>query len=556
MPAKRTIVGLDIGRAVVKAAWAESRGGVPRVVRTESLKLPPGVLDTRGVLLPWLEQQRIAQYPCVVGIPGDKAMFQPFMLPPGDPRSLDDAANMETVKFNEMASETMVYGFTPIELNPGEKRLLLAMARPSVLSQYLSLQKEAGLNIVDAVPTPAALFRALHTANGAAGEGVTLYLGLGHSATDLAIAGSQSGLLFARAFASGGQVFTDRLAREGRLAGAVAEAAKIERGSLLPDADTAPALRQAADQWLTEVESCLSVYRNLFRGRNTEIARVVLCGGAAALPGLAAYTAAKLGLQQVALASELKDRQGLQAPMTFATAAGLALCGLDPDGTHISLLPADMRDELMFRRQKPHWIGSAVIAALILAVSLAGGLYVYRRQSADLRGQKASLKRRQDLVTEIERIHARSSQILQMAAPVERMAKGGPALRRLISLVGEKKSARDRITLICDADSYFFDEDLAPVDTRTMGMRERKRREQMETSRMSNAGISNAVIRGYTRESSLTTVKQLITDLRAADFVANADLLSDDKLVGEQAMETNVWRRGRPFVIEVSLAPP
>jgi hypothetical protein len=87
-------------------------------------------------------------------------------------------------------------------------------------------------------------------------------------------------------------------------------------------------------------------------------------------------------------------------------------------------------------------------------------------------------------------------------------------------------------------------------------MRERKRREQLEGRRMAGAGITNAVIRGYTRRVSLETVKQLIDDLRGSGFVASADLLSDDKLVGGQTVDTNALRRGRAFVIEVRLSPP
>lgn len=551
MAAKKTTVGLDIGRYSVKAAWAESRGGPPVVTRTEHLRLPLGGVDAKNVIMPWIEGQKIASHPCIINLPGTQCMFQPFTLPPGDPRSLEDAAAMEAMKFNDIASETMTYGFTPIEINPGEKRLLMGMARPSVLDGVLSIAREPGLEIIDVVPTPVALFRVMRDT--AKTDNVAMFIDIGGSETNIAIGSDQKGLMLARAFASGGQLFTDALARESRVAGAQAENQKVREGSLLPDGMHADVLRSAADMWLSEVESCLSVYQSLFPGSNSNIGRIVVTGGASELPGLPEYIEAKLGTG-VTVAEAVKNATTIDDPANYAVASGLALSCFESTGEHISLLPAEIRDELMFKQKKPYWIASGVVAALIFGVSVAGGFRYGAKQSDHLREQKASLKRRQDLAIQIENLQKRTDMMLEMAAPVKTLLHSGPMIRDLLSLVAEKRATTDQILMISDADSYFYEEEWKEEEEeKTLGFRDRRRMEERNEQMNQREGIQRVLIKGLTRETSLSTVKQLITELKELDFVASADLLADDELVSVPGSTSEGRVSERSFVIDVSL---
>lgn len=549
MAAKRKIIGLDVGRHAVKLAWAERRGGTPHVTRTETLRLPPGTADVKSVVLPWLEQQKVAGSHCVIGIPGFQSMFQPFVLAPGDPRSLEDAAAMETVKFNEMASETMVYGFTPIALNEGEKRLLLAMARPTLLDHLLAWGRDAGVQLVDIVPTPVALSKSL---GGIADTETspTLILSIGHSSTDLAVVSPAAGLMFARAFASGGQVFTDRLARAQNMPAGQAENLKVTNGSLLPDTELAPTLKQAADAWLGEVEACLSVYRSLYTGRTGEIRKVLVTGGASKLPGLVPSVSARLDVPAEAVSEVHAGHAGMQDAGAFAVAAGLAFCGLESHEDHISLLPQDVRDELTFKRQKPFWIAAGLMAVLIFGASLVGGFRDFRKQAAQLQRYKADLKKRQELVQQIETLRHRNEQVHAAGRPLRTLIGAGPVMRRLIGVVAEQKAGRDRITMISDADSYFFEADWDEEKAEKLGMRERRRKAKRGEERVASKGIERVIVEGYTRDLGLARVKEMIHVLRSKPYVTRADLLSDDKLVGG----TQEWSSlGRLFVIDVSI---
>ena len=71
-------------------------------------------------------------------------------------------------------------------------------------------------------------------------------------------------------------------------------------------------------------------------------------------------------------------------------------------GGSVRLVPRAIRDEWMFRRQKPFWVAAGIAAGLILAVSLLGGWYDSARMERQLRDQRASLERRRNLVAQIE----------------------------------------------------------------------------------------------------------------------------------------------------------
>ncbi len=524
-----TAVGLDIGRYAARAVWMTWQAGQPRVVRAEALPLPLDSTDPGPVLRPWIEQTGLAKRGCALGLPGGESMFQPIPIAPGDPRSDEQAARIEVVKYNEMVQDEMVYGCVPVQAGEGDRRLLLAMARPGVTGRVLETARGLGLNVIDIVPTPVALFNALCPVREA--DGLCLYLGIGAQATDLAV-GLDDRLLFARSFAVGGRLFTDAVARERGVTAGRAQSEKEAEGDLRRQDDAVGArLRSVADLWLSELRSCLSVYRSLFPGAGFEPVRAVLAGGGARLAGLAGYASSQLGIP-FELPATCAGEPGGVAPAEFAVACGLALAALGRGGVRMSLLPPEVREDLLFRRDKPYWVAAGAAAGLILAVSLVGGYRDYRRKHAELREREASLERRQRLVGEIEGIRAQGDLLESLASPVARMLRTAPSVRSVLSLLAEARNEDDRITMVCDAASYFA------------ARREGGRRPARPGGRALWGGdeeggappaagpvLDRLMIQGYTRKPGLTTVKDLIARLKEAPFVASADLLSDDELV-------------------------
>ena len=532
MARKHTVVGLDIGSHAAKAAWGEQRGRSVVITRVESLRLPAGKENLDSVIQPWIEKLGIRRHPCVLGISAADTIFQPLFLAPEDPRSPEQAAVMEVLRFKEMASDPMIFAHSQININPGERRLLLAMARAAIIERALERARGWELEMLNVVPTPAALFEAaIATEEAAPPQQPAVYANIGASGTEIAIGSRDTGLLFARAFGAGGQMFTDAVSRSEQIPAVQAENRKLSEGAIGADSPLSSALAQVADTWIRELQSCLAVYRSLFPDRRAQPSRVLLTGGGAELRGMAERVSAALQLP----ASLLPPLPGLSTTPrygSFSAAAGLAIAGIRAESGSpvMSLLPEETRVELIFRRQKPYWISAGIAALLILAVSLAAGYLDFKRMEKHLRDQDEKLRRRQALMAEIDSIRAKNEIIAEMARPVRSVIDRAPAICEIISMAAGAASQQESFFLVADAETYFSQAPAQPSGP-VPGMRERRRAVQRPSEVLtSTSGIDRVIIEGYTRNTSLASVKNLITRLSEADFIQSADLLTDDRM--------------------------
>jgi hypothetical protein len=432
------------------------------------------------------------------------------------------------------------------------------MARPSVLDNLLALTGEIGLNVVDIVPTPLAQFSALQGSALKDNGAVALVVNVGSSATEVAV-GSSHGVMFARSFSIGGQMFTDALARARKISAGQAENLKVAQGRLGPDFEGSDALRGVADMWVSELQSCLSVFKSVFPATKHQPVRMLLTGGGACLDGFVPYVGEKMSMA-AALAEELPGKLKAEQPCRFVAAAGLAFSGFPGAvGETVSLLPPRLRDELAFREQKPLWVGAGVAAALILTVSLVGGYRDFRRKEDQLSEQRASLRRRQQLVDSIESVKAENDYIRSLAQPVKDLTRAAPVVRDLVALVSQAKAQDDWITMICDAESYFKWREMTfpKRDDRKARDHRRLARPAQPSEEEPTIGFNRVVIVGNTRSANLYTVRELIAQLSQSGLVESADLLSDDMLVMDGEKEGNPTNRPSEtvsFAIDVRLA--
>ncbi len=558
MASKNQILGLDIGRHTAKAVSVVAKGSRVEVLRMETLRLPAGGLDRKAILARWIKEHELTGARCVISLPGQQTMFQPLFLVPGDPRTLEQAAAMEILKLRDIASETMSYSVDSFDSSQGEKRGLMAMARPILVEESLAWVRDLGLEILDILPAPVALFNALGPAHATE---PTLFAHIGSSSTEIAI-GCPEGLMFARSFAVGGAPFTEALAKVKQLQVPQAENLKVTGQCLLDDPDPAvnSAMKRVADLWLSEFQSCLAVFNSLFPKPADRPKHVVLSGGGALLAGFTHYVAQKTSLA-VTADVHLPMEGKCDPPAIWVIAAGLACAGVQTRKCEISFLPKAIRDEMVFRREKPFWIAAGAVAALILIVSLIGGYYDYKRMEKHLETQRTSLERRRDLVSRIETAQAQGSLIREMAAPVGSLLHIGPTVRDLLSAIATAKHTNDWITLVCDGASYQAESPsavwaptLKSVDT---DQRRRLIATVLETVTNKPSPFDHVIIEGFTPHFDFATVQSLIDRLKTEKMIAAADLLSDDKLAQPETSDgQRPDRRIKRFVIDLKVRLP
>ena len=409
------------------------------------------------------------------------------------------------------------------------------------------------------VPAPVALFNAL--ARQCCKDATpVIFVHVGHSVTELAI-GTAQGLMFARAFAGGGQLFTEVLARARQIPVPHAETAKVSGGITLSGGEPAvtAALTRAADMWIAEFQSCLAVFNSLFSQRRDRPQAIVLTGGGSLMGGFAAYIQQKTGLT-VSTHVTLGDEAHFNPGAIWPISAALALLPLNQRTCPITVLPQRLRDEQVFRRQKPYWLGAAAGAALILGVNVGAYYFDNRRMERQLQVQNASLERRKELVAQIESIRQHTETIRDLGTPVVNLLRTGPTMRRMLSLVADAKDPRDWITLICDAPSYYAktpSSALYGTTEEAVGRRHNPLSSVVVDSSTNRAPIiRQVIIEGYTRKLNFSSVESLIDKINSStQLVESADLLSDDKLVPpETAEDRSHDPKAKRFAISVKVA--
>ncbi|MFO7536101.1 MAG: pilus assembly protein PilM [Kiritimatiellia bacterium] len=550
--AYKTVIGLDIGQYAVKAVRAVKRGGVFTITHLETLRLPAGMAgpETSAMIARWLEQQGFKGEPCVIGLRGLAVLFQTLTLPPQDPRPAEQAVAMEISRLSEISTEAMLFGFSPIPSDDAVRRFLIALVRSDKAEETLAVARAAGINVVEVVPTPVAAFLVNSVQHDDGAGVVTAYADIGHSGTDVAI-GAPGGIRFARSFGQGGQAFTDQLARGKRMTASQAEPVKIASGMDAPDAAQKEALTAAAESWAAEFKSCLAIYRSFFPAAADQPVQVVLAGGGSHLKGLDRFLAYQLALEVRQLPS-LPGREEVADPAGYAVACGLALAGTRTGAPAVSLLPADLREAILLRRQKGYWMGSMGIAALVLGISLLGGYRDYQRKTAFLRDQQASLTRCRELGREIERNLEVNARLSRMSSTVLTLLQNGPAFRDVIGGIAEQLPSNCWITLIADANTYFSQENQVKPEARRLPRGVSASKEGEPAVLTGEPAFTRLIVEGYTADPSLASVGKLIASLKEKGFISQADLLGDDKLVDENKEK---WGSagGRRFVIDITL---
>lgn len=550
MAQKKKVIAIDIGSHSAKVAVAVVGKNSVDITRFESFRFPAGNHNVAEALKPWMEKHGFTKALAVISLSGKDVIFQPFKMVPADPRTPEQAAAMEVLKFNEMASETMIFDHSAFSLGDEEKSLLLAIARPSLLDFPLALAAAHSLQIEDIVPSPIAVFNAQAKSLGNE-KGATLFVHAGHSTTLIAIAINKQ-LVFARAFSCGGQLFTAALSDSKTVSPAQAENIKHASGSLKAGTPHADALRKAADTWFTELSSCLSVFRSLFPVDQAQVGSIVLSGGAARLDGFPEYIEEKLGAKASVPGLAEAATPGA-VPPEYAVCAGLAHSVTDTPAACISLLPDYIRDDINSRRQLPFWYAAAACAATILGVSLIGGYLNLNRTKAYLSQQRADLRARADLVTQIESVRMKNSRMKDMSAPIANLLQSTPVMASVIKTVAENRGGTEWITMICDSESYFNPAMYSGEDTSSRPRRGGSRNTVKREVEESRVGISSVIIEGFTRNTSLSSVSALISQLKALEFVESADLLNDDMLMDLPQENLEQTLEAIRFVIELKV---
>ena len=577
----KQIIALDAGSHTLQALWLQMRGNKPVVTRTESFSMPLEEENPNDLIKQWGAKKGVAKHFCYMAMHGERTVFQGGKIPQSDPRTAKQVAEMDIAQFNEMAGDEMEYDVAEYELDnePGMRRYIMAMARPSEIEKAIHETAMMNVRPADLTPAPVALFNALESFAPEHAE-PWCYINIGDKQTDVAI-GTKEGLLFARTIAVGGKIFTDAIVAETALPFSQAEVRKQGDCGLHETDACFESLRKAADRWMAQFNACLGVYRSQFSEQKlATIPRIVLSGGGARLKGMKQYITSKLSIQTLDsselpnIPSSYKKHAGL-----YDIAYGLAISATKNAVAPLSLLPEDLKDEVIFRAKKPWWVATALLMFIAMGLYSATGVYMLKRDGQQLADEKARLKKREVIDKRISQLKNMESMVLTNSAPLAHLLMNGPISREVLSLVCSSIDPDDWITLFCDEKIYNPEEQGKPESStataagaprnpfslfrsmkpaKTNPLKKKKGEPAVHKELVANLD-QIFIVEGYTPNPSLKTVRELIERLKTSPEIVRVDLRSDDQVLaptGIPELEAEQIPDFRRFVIEIEVHRP
>lgn len=578
MSRTKQMIAIDAGTRSVKAVWVHLRGSTPVITRAETFSLPMDADEPHKLISAWVESLGLSGRFCAVALPGAQAVFQGGRIMHNDPRTPEQVAAIDIAQFSEMAGDEMLHDVVAFEpgFEKGVRRYVMSMARPAAVNAALLESRLNHIRPADLIAAPVALYNAIESLAGPHDE-PWCYINIGHAQSEVAV-GLNNGLLFARSIPVGGKLFTEAVAQATGLTQVQAEVRKHSDCGLNDSGACCEQLRAAADRWISQFNACMGVYRSQFQDRRLAVSRIVLTGGGSQLKGLKEYLAEKLATE-IVLSTELqgvKERHNKFAP-SYDIALGLAITAMRAGPAYLSLLPEELKDEVIFREKKPWWIAAAIFLTGTMAVYSATGVYLLKRDGRQLEEEREHLRRREQIDKRIHTVRAMCSQMLTNSAALNNLLLHGPLAREVLTLVASTVDPNDWITLFCDEKIYNPTEQEGDASAQTAQAAARTpfslfrtirpaprpeattAKEAPRKKELLDPIDSVFIVEGYTPNPSLKSVREMIDRLKTSPEIARVDLRSDDQVLaptGIPELESEKLPNFRRFVIEIEVKRP
>jgi len=299
----RSLLGLDIGASSVRAAELSTKTDPPTLERFASVALPRGAVTGGEVSDPatvtaavkeLLSKGRFRAKRTVLGIANQKVVVRQIDMPAMEEDELRGALQYQAQEYIPIPIEDAILDFQVLEETVNEAgertfKVLLVAAQRDMVSAFVNVAQEAGLDPAVVDLSPFADMRALAT--------TTPLLGIRESEAVIDIGGGVTNIVaheqgkprFVRILPMGGNDVTDALVAGMSIDADEAESVKARIG-LSPEGGPVPAegaaklIEQRASAFIDEVRGSIDYY--LTQPGAARISTVILTGGGSKLPGL------------------------------------------------------------------------------------------------------------------------------------------------------------------------------------------------------------------------------------------------------------------------------
>lgn len=293
----RNCIGLDLGSSSVKLIQLKPGRGSAQLLNFGVEPIPrdavsDGTIVNRGVVVEAIKnlvtRLKIKQKDAAVAISGNAVIIKKIFVPAMDPEELEEQIPLEAEHHIPFTRADVDIDFQPLSgKNPqGQMEILLVAAKREVVSSYLDVLREAGLNPAVGDVAAFALQNSFeHAYEGDFGDDQAVALiNIGASLSTINIVvGGQSA--FTRDVSAGGNGFNEDICRVlGGIENDAAEAAKLQFTEQGTPRDLERVLMGTSEQIAGEFQKSLDFF--LASNPDTQVGRIFLSGGSARVPPL------------------------------------------------------------------------------------------------------------------------------------------------------------------------------------------------------------------------------------------------------------------------------
>jgi len=292
----KNLVGVDIGSSAIKVCQLkETRKGLS-LVKLGYEPLPPqtiidGHVMNSGAVVEGLQkvfrEANIKTRDVALGVSGQSVIIRKISVPLMTPAELEEQIQWEAEQHIPFDIKDVQIDYEVLRRRPeaGQMDLLLVAAKRDEINDYAELAREAKLKPLCVDIDAFCLQNVFELTYGIDPNATIALLNVGASLTSLNIV-SRGVSAFTRDIANGGGSFTEEIQKQLGVSREQAEAYKMGGTSTEPvPAQVQQVLAQVADGLAGEIQRSLDFF--LATSGESEISRIYLAGGGAALPSLA-----------------------------------------------------------------------------------------------------------------------------------------------------------------------------------------------------------------------------------------------------------------------------
>lgn len=450
MPVK-TIIGLDIGCASVKALVFSGSGKKAQLLSAEVFNASAeGILsddELYSSIRDWLQSHGMASGRVTVGMPQYLTTTLVRDLPGVNHTALENLVRMEAKQLAGLSDEAFVLDFQPLPAGGGRNHpVLMALCRESAVRERLGRMQAVGLRVDDLAMTGLAMVNAFaHLQPDAAqAKSPTLLLDLGHDNATAAVwyAGQP---LFLASLLFAGERFEQALAAKDHQGGSLAEI------NLAEEAPHSPFIA-AARLLENEIHATVEHWRNqeVPELSDKPIEKVLLCGGASRLNGLAEWLQNRLECPVEHLGPQLDGK--IRPELTVAY--GLALQGASCAPLKLTLLPQDTR----WRKKRLERVPFLAVALLLFALAGFGLELACWRRGAEVLAKLTTVNSQLDqcglLVSRLESTRATLQSQESKLVPLVAAGNQANRIAMVIAELGRTRGDNDWLVYLGDEMSF------------------------------------------------------------------------------------------------------